>query len=244
MYKNNNSIKIINTIDMGNSIEETAIQLGCKMIENGAEISRVEDTIDRILKSNNIKNADIFCLNSIIIISSKNCVKVKRIKRNDLDLFAIDELNTRSRAICTKSEYHKKSNNYSIIAKIISIFFATGSFCIYFGGNIYDGLISGLIGILISYKKPIIENLFAHTLCDSVIAGILSYIPSLFTSNTNPDKIMIGTIMLLIPGLTIGNGIRDIMNSDILSGLIELTSAIFTALAIALGYAVAVVIFE
>lgn len=229
---------------MEKNIEKTAIEIGTSMIENGAEIYRVEDTIARILKSRGIENASIFCISSMIIISTDNTVEVKQIKRNDLDLFAIDELNTKSRAICGNYEYIEKSNNYSVIVKLISIIFATGSFCIYFGGNIYDALLSGIIGIIITYKKSVIKGEFARTLCDSAIAGILSYIPTLFTTATHPDKIMIGTIMLLIPGLTVGNAMRDIMNSDVLSGIIELTSAVFTALAIAFGFGVAVVIFR
>ena len=54
---------------------------------------------------------------------------------------------------------------------------------------------------------------------------------------------MIGTIMLLVPGLTVGNAMRDIMNGDVLSGLTGLTEAIFLGVAIALGFAVAVAIF-
>ena len=61
--------------------------------------------------------------------------------------------------------------------------------------------------------------------------------------DTHPDKIMIGTIMLLVPGLTVGNAMRDIMNGDVLSGLTGLTEAIFLGVAIALGFAVAVAIF-
>lgn len=229
---------------MDNCIERTAIEIGSAMIENGAEIYRVEDTIDRILKSKGIENASIFCISSMIIIRTNSTVEVKRIKKNDLDLFAIDELNEKSRAICGNYDYIERKNNYSLIIRLISIIFATGSFCIYFGGNFYDAVLSGIIGIIITYKKSVIKGEFARTLCDSAIAGILSYIPTLFTDATHPDKIMIGTIMLLIPGLTIGNAMRDIMNSDVLSGIIELTSAIFTALAIALGFAVAVVIFR
>lgn len=229
---------------MQKNIEKTAVEIGAAMIENGAEIYRVEDTIERILKSGNIYNASIFCISSMIIISTESTVEVKRIKRNDLDLFAIDELNAKSRAICANRNYVEKKNHYPIIIKLISIIFATGSFCIYFGGNLYDALLSGIIGIIITYRKSFIKSEFAHMLCDSAIAGILSYIPSLIITSTHPDKIMIGTIMLLIPGLTVGNAMRDIMNSDILSGIIELTGAVFTALAIALGFAAAVVIFR
>lgn len=224
-------------------IEETALEIGAKMIENGAEINRVEDTITRLLDSQKIKNSSVFCINSIIIISSGNTVYTKRIRRNDLNLFNIEQLNNQSRCICESRAFHKKENIYPLIIKVISILFATGSFCIYFGGTIADAVFAGVVGLIISSIKPIINTGFAKTFCDSVIAGILSYLPSFLFDNIHPDKIMIGTIMLSIPGLTVGNAMRDIMNSDILSGVIELIDAIFIALSIALGFSVAVLIF-
>lgn len=225
-------------------IEETALEIGAKMIENGAEINRVEDTITRILNAGNLNNTSVFCINSIIIISSENNVYIKRIRRNDLNLFNIEQLNSQSRCFCSGEKYIDKKNTYSFFAKIISMFFATGSFCIYFGGNLYDAVLAGIVGLIVSYIKPIINAGFAKTFCDSVIAGILSYLPTFVLTNIHPDKIMIGTIMLFIPGLTVGNAMRDIMNSDILSGIIELIDAIFIALSIALGFSVAVLIFE
>ena len=52
-----------------------------------------------------------------------------------------------------------------------------------------------------------------------------------------PDKIIIGTIMLLVPGLTVVNSIRDMMKGDLIAGLFELFNSIMSALAIALGVA-------
>ncbi|EGS31711.1 hypothetical protein HMPREF9130_1931 [Peptoniphilus sp. oral taxon 375 str. F0436] len=51
----------------------------------------------------------------------------------------------------------------------------------------------------------------------------------------NIDHIIIGSIMLFVPGVAITNAIRDIMSDDFLSGLIGLVKAIFIALAIAIG---------
>lgn len=228
---------------MKKNIEKTAINIGSKMIENGAEINRVEDTVTRILKSAGMEDINVFCISSMIIVSTENKVVTKRIRKNDLNLYEIDSLNSLSRAICNNTKYKKKNNTYPKIFNLLSIMLATGSFCVFFGGNLSDALFSGVAGIIISYKKSIITGNFAHTFCDSAIAGIISYIPSFFIDNSHPDKIMIGTIMLLIPGLTIGNAMRDIMNSDIISGVIELVDAVFTALAIALGFSVAVFIF-
>ena len=229
---------------MKQSIEEKAVAIGARMVENGAEISRVEDTVFRILKASGTENIQVFCISSVIIVGTENGVTAKRIRKNDLNLWEIDRLNAVSRAICSGEALTEKENSYSTAVKLISTLFATGSFCIYFGGNLYDAVIAGIIGIVISFKKSFINGIFAKTLADSVIAGMLSFLPSLWTKVTHPDKIMIGTIMLLIPGLTVSNAIRDMMRSDVLSGIIEITEAVFTAIAISLGFAVAVVIFQ
>lgn len=225
------------------NIERTALYIGAQMLESGAEIFRVEDTIERILKSGGICDINVFCISSVIIVSAGESTYIARIRKSSLDLFQIDWLNSLSRAICNKSDFSDTQNIYPQFIKLISIMLGTGSFCLYFGGNIYDALFSGIIGIVITYLPNIVSGVFPKTFCDSAIAGCLAFLSSFLLPQARPDKIMIGTIMLLIPGLTVSNAMRDIMSSDTLSGVIELTQAIFTALAIALGFAFAVVLF-
>lgn len=50
------------------------------------------------------------------------------------------------------------------------------------------------------------------------------------------DKIMIGDIMLLIPGLMSTNAIRDVLIGDTISGIIRLIAALLLAAALALGF--------
>ncbi len=122
---------------------------------------------------------------------------------------------------------------------------ATGAFCIYFGGNITDALFSGIAGIIITYipYNRNSFNIFSKTLIESTLSGIISFIPSLIGINTHPDKIMIGTIMLLIPGMSIGSAMKDLMSGNLIAGILQLTEAIITALAITIGFAIALIIF-
>ena len=53
---------------------------------------------------------------------------------------------------------------------------------------------------------------------------------------------MIGDIMLFIPGLVIVNGVREFFYADILTGVYRLIEALLIAGAIALGYAVALML--
>lgn len=56
------------------------------------------------------------------------------------------------------------------------------------------------------------------------------------------DKIMIGDIMLLIPGLMSTNAIRDVLIGDTLSGIIRLIAALLLAAALALGFMGAIIL--
>lgn len=210
------------------------------MIENGAEISRAEESLRRMLSSSGIKG-NAFCLNSIVVLICSDDVLVRRINKNDLNLAEIDRLNAVCRDICKEQSCHLPNNNYSVFFKIMSVFLATGAFCIYFGGSIADALVSGIIGLIILKIPKSGVGIFAYALLQSTVAGILSYIPLFLGLAVSPDKIMIGTVMLLIPGITMGNAVRDVMYCDTLSGVIEFTESVFTALAIAFGFSLAVI---
>lgn len=58
-----------------------------------------------------------------------------------------------------------------------------------------------------------------------------------FGLGQNPDKIIIGNIMLLIPGIALTTSLRDMINGDTISGLLGLSEAVLKALAIAIGFA-------
>ena len=57
------------------------------------------------------------------------------------------------------------------------------------------------------------------------------------------DKIMIGDIMLQIPGLVLINGLRDMLLGDTMTGCMRVIEAILTAFAIASGFAIALLVF-
>ena len=52
----------------------------------------------------------------------------------------------------------------------------------------------------------------------------------------NVDKIIIGNIMTLIPGIGLTNAIRDLFTGDSIAGLLRTIDAVLTALVIAAGY--------
>ena len=59
---------------------------------------------------------------------------------------------------------------------------------------------------------------------------------------THQDKIMIGGIMLLIPGIAMTNSVRDMLTGDIVTGMLRLTNSLLQAAAIASGFALSIML--
>ena len=58
------------------------------------------------------------------------------------------------------------------------------------------------------------------------------------------DRIIIGGIILLMPGVALVTAIRDLFNGDYLSGSIRLMDALLTGVCIAIGVGAAVKAFQ
>ncbi len=218
-----------------------SLDIGKEIIRSGGEISRAKDTIIRINKAYG-NSCEVFALPSVIIAQSGEHIQIRHIDNEDTDLAELARLNALSRRLCKSDneEIHvTKKTIYHKAESIIAICTATGSFCIFFGGSIIDALFSAFIGIVITYCHIEKLNLpsFSVNLISAFISSLLANIPTVIGLSVNPDKIIIGTIMLLVPGLTVVNSIRDMMKGDLIAGLFELFNAIMSALAIALGVA-------
>ena len=58
----------------------------------------------------------------------------------------------------------------------------------------------------------------------------------------NAGMIMIGDIMLIIPGLMLIHSVREMLCGDLMSGLLRLLESLILALAIACGFAIPILI--
>ncbi len=224
-----------------------SLDIGEGIIKSGGEVHRAEDTIKRINSAYGQK-CTVFAIPSLIIAQSGKEIQMRRIEREDNNLAEISRLNALSRRLCNEAGdeiYVTKSKVYTTKTNLICIAIATGSFSMFFGGNIADAIISGIIGIIITLigDKRINLATFTSNLIDSFISSILALTSSIIFTNIHSDKIIIGTIMLFVPGLTVVNAMRDMMSDDLIAGMIELFNAIISAFAIALGVAGAILLF-
>jgi len=223
------------------------------LLESGAETYRVEETISRICIAYGAHTVDSFVIPTGIMVTVTHydevATLVKRITSRGVDLNKIDAVNDLSRRIQTESielcdfnkELTKVSNapRYSHLITLICSAIAAGCFSIMFGGDLKDFFATSLIGTIIKivtiiFQKLNINEFFVNSFCGGLCA-ILATTFLRLNLCSNLDKTIIGSIMLLVPGLIITNAIRDTIAGDFLSGITKASEAFLIAVSIAVG---------
>ena len=121
---------------------------------------------------------------------------------------------------------------------------ATFSFAIFFGGSFADGFLAALMAVVIvalqGLLMPICPNNVIYSLMISFVTGSGICIMARMIPYLNIDKIMIGDIMLLIPGIAMTNSIRDMLVGDTIYGIMRLIESLLWAGALACGFMTAI----
>lgn len=230
------------------------ILAGRIMLKNGAEIYRVEDTVQRICSSReNITNVDAFVTPTGIFISVEYQNEVftylRRIRNLTTNLNIIIEINEFSRRFVQTDMSIEEGmriltsiNNtkpYSPVIKALFGSVAASCFTLMFGGTMRDAIscviVSFIVIIILSKLSKFDLTFFLDNFIGAFLASLLSYGTILIGLGENLDMIIIGAIMYLVPGVSMTNAVRDTMSGDFLSGQSRGLEAIFSALAIAFG---------
>jgi uncharacterized membrane protein YjjP (DUF1212 family) len=199
-----------------------ALGIGEQMLTCGAEISRVEDTIRRICGSYGAEQVDVFTITSSIVVTMYSNVfgavtQTRRITSSKYDLHRLDYLNNLSRQICEqhlsmetikhRMEQGEAGRTYPLAVQFLTFALISSSFSIFFGGTAMDALISAFIGILLKcfdiLCRKLALNVFLTALLSSLLGGIIAILSVRLGLGDSMDKISIGNIMLLIPGITL-----------------------------------------
>lgn len=234
-----------------------ALDIGQYMIKYGGEVHRVEDTVTRICRAYGAQRVEIWAIDSMIAATAymsdtDYSTQTRRITSANTHLARLEALNALSREICsTTPPADEVKNRIAEIRKLRPIHpllrcFAgacgAGAFAIFFGGSFLDGLAAAVIGFLMTaiiHLDFIHANAMARTFALSFLNGLLAYVFHAIGFGHNLDKIAIGTIMLVIPGMAFSNALRDIMYGDTASGTMGFSKALVCALMVVLGYSAA-----
>ena len=226
---------------------------GKLMLQSGGETYRVEETVSRICQSFDVDEVEVFASPTAVMISISFNGEihsiVKRINSRGIDLNMVHNINSLSREIyqhrpsidvCEeKLKDICRSNSYSLIKNLFFAGVSTSTFTILFNGGIREFLCAFFIGVftkLVStnLEKSNLNDFFINIICGGLVA-ISSIVCLHFGIIKDLDKLIAGSIMLLVPGLALTNSIRDLLEGQLVSGLTRAAEAFFVGLSAAIG---------
>lgn len=241
-----------------NVLLDLAADLGYELAMTGAETFRVEESMSRVLTSYHVES-EVMAMPNYLIVSimtetGKPITRMRRIGYHGNDLDGVEKLNALSRAICNRhpapemaadwlSMVRKSISKYSLPVTLLGYFLGASGFSLLFGCSGTDILWAGICGITGGLVNTVTSHLkinpFFSTLSAAFLMGLLGYTANIMGLNHSVDSVMIGALMVLVPGLLFVNAMRDIIYGDTNSGVNRIVQVLLIAAAMALGTAAA-----
>ena len=237
---------------------EAATTLGYHLAMSGAETFRVEETIIRVLRTYGYQ-AEAFAIPNCLIVSiitetGKPMTRMRRIGPHGNNLDAVEQYANLSRRICAEAptpegimdllqEVEDNRRSYSLFMQAVCYFVSSFGFCFTFRGTFADSIGAGFCGLIVLAVEKLMDRLHSTLFFRTIIAAFCMAFFAYYLQTTglvqNSDATIIGTLMLLVPGLLFTNAMRDVMYGDTNSGLNRLVLVLLISVAIALGTAAA-----
>ncbi len=233
---------------------EAAMQAGHILLENGAEIFRVEETMDRICRYYGIQSVNSFVLSNGIFTTSGNereeiFAKVQHIPVSGTHLDRVAEVNQLSREIekgcLNPDEVIRRLDQIRVMPgkpktmQILASGIGSACFCFLFGGNLMDSFSAFGTGILLYVYVIFISAPHLSKIVGIIGGGalvtFLCTVLYLLQWGEHLNFMIIGSIMPLIPGVAFTNAIRDIADGDYISGSVRMLDAMLVFFCIAMG---------
>lgn len=230
------------------------MKLGYRLAMSGAETFRVEESINRVMAAYGV-SSETFAIPNLLIINietpdGQTFTRMRRVGYHGNDLDSVERYNSLSRKICAEipppeeamawlRQTDRSKRHYSLPAHLCGNFIGTGGFALFFGGTLIDSLCAGVCGILVGLVNTFMDRLkvnpFFSTIASAFFMALAAYIMGTVNIAEHTDSVVIGTLMILVPGLLFTNAMRDIIFGDTNSGINRIVQVLLIAAAIALG---------
>ena len=236
------------------------LDMGEMMYCSGGEVRRVENTISLMGKAYGAIETSVMVITASIIVTMKfedgNLItETRRIESaGGNKLWRLESLNALSRKCCEQpmpiDELEKEIKNCKQPTNLWKFYLgsalAAGSFAVFFGGSILDGIVAMVFALFVCVLQrklsSILPNNIIFNVVSSFVTGVLIYALSKFVSVLSADMVIIGVIMILIPGIAFTNSVRDILVGDTISGFMRLIESMLWAAGLAVGFMLAMLL--
>ena len=223
---------------------------GQTLLENGAEVFRVEQTMEIMARSFHLREFHVYTLTNGIFASAGTAEisEVRNVPVRTTHLGRVAAVNELSRQIAAGGVTLDEAESRLVQARQIPfprdgvqlVAGLAGAFCfaMIFGGTLRAGLAAAVAGLaangyLLLCERWGLPGGFRKITTASLITLVCLLLCGLL--GTESSHAIIGTLMILTPGIAFTMGIRDFVQGDYLSGTIRMIDALLVAACIAIG---------
>ncbi len=239
-----------------------ATQTGKIMLQNGAETYRVEDTVQRMVESRivalkKIESVNVFVIPTGIMLSvdyeNDTITVLERVYPEGIDLESIDRANEFSRKFTSSLitlddaeealEALANPPKFSKVIRILASGMGGGFFIFLFGGTLVEFFLAYVASAVTVLCMDALESKHLNFFIKNIIGGfvasllgvVLVQLIRMVGFEANINTVIIGPLMTLVPGVSLTNGIRDLISGELLAGSAKIMEALFIAIALAFG---------
>ncbi len=235
---------------------KAVIDAGEILLRSGGEANRVEDTIIRLCTAFGFIKTDVFTITSNILVTAIRpdgvpVTQTRRVRGTATDLRKVEAVNALSRRICSEGgtveemeadlEKIRKSPGVPMRTQYLMYAVISAAFALFFGGTSNDAVISALTGILLLILTKFSEILELYGIVQKILLSAAIALAAMLLLRAglpiSPDKVIMGNIMLLVPGIQLTTSLRDMITGDLVTGMLNLSEAVLKAVALAAGCA-------
>ncbi len=225
------------------------------MLRNGAETSRVEETMRHIALACGATAAECFVIPTgvfLTVTDASGCslTTMRRITDRTINLDRIAKVNELSRRLAANRLEHgeamallvriaKERTGFSLLPSMVASGLVGASFGVLQNGGPGEVAAALLTAMMVRYIAHVISRLhavrFTFEFLGALTAAVVGSLAHYLWPQLGRDIIVVGGIMPLVPGVAITNAIRDVIAGDLLSGLSRGLEAALTSVAVAMG---------
>ena len=250
-------------MDYDTKLINLALDAGELMLASGAETFRVQDTMLRILSTTGREKVEALAMCTLLIVTlpreDEGPLSMTRgVKSRAVNFEKICAVNDMSRAFVSgeisideasercKEIYH--APNFRVCTRVLGYAINGAGFAVMVGGGPLEGFISFFVGLLMGITLVYFGDkkvpFFFGPLMGGLVTGLAACSAHYFLPGTQLDKMIIGTMKALLPGLALSKAMRDLLEGNLISGNSKVVEVLLNAVSIAGGVAIALTIFH
>ena len=233
------------------------------LMVSGANTIRVNLTINRFASVLNFKTSFFISHKSIIMTlyeedTTRTCTRVKNIPPHAINFTIISEVSKLSwhavtedwtlEQISNELEIIRNKKRFSKLTVLIAVSLAGAGFCNIFEGDYLNMLVAfistfvGLVVFQLTHKEKF--NVYMRIVVGSFVASLIAGFGVMFNIGNHPQTALATSILYLVPGVALINSFTDLLDNNIINGMVRFTTGLMTVLAIALGLFITMLIFK